>query len=225
MNDLHPSELNHPVMMLGEASLFEIQQLAQEVLSWGTSNCWNHTTHDAKNGVKLDKCAVVGVVQEDEKFPVMYIAANDYNDEKDWSLRLAKFYAAANPQAILAMTNMIVDIQGELSAARGTSAAGAEVKEPTAVVPAKAVAPVAPAATPLMMVSITTMKESNGVTTYGALLHKADTKGMQATMDGYQFFTSKILGRVQYEADCMRYTMGMIAEEPDAMNYELELAA
>lgn len=81
--------------------LQKLKSLAEEVKGW--SNCqqaWLDTSED-------DPAAVVGHIDEDgNTYPVATIDCDQYYAGQD-SLKLAKFYAAANPEMVLRLIAMI----------------------------------------------------------------------------------------------------------------------
>ena len=75
--------------------LQKLKALAEEVKQWSNCNlAWLDQSED-------DPAAVVGHINEDgETYPVATIDCDQYYAGQD-SLKLAKFYAAANPDAVL----------------------------------------------------------------------------------------------------------------------------
>ena len=80
----------------------KLKMLAQDVTGWANCNkAWLDTSED-------DAAAVFGHIDEDgNTYPVATIDCDQYYQGQD-SLKLAKFYAAANPVAVL---NMILRIE------------------------------------------------------------------------------------------------------------------
>lgn len=81
--------------------LQKIKALALDVTGW--ANCdqaWLDTSEDVA-------AAAVGAISEDgETYPVAVVDCDQYDAPAD-SMKLAKFYAAANPAAVLEMIAMI----------------------------------------------------------------------------------------------------------------------
>lgn len=90
----------------------ELERLASAVSGW--SNCsqaWLDTSED-------DTAAVVGHINEDgATYPVATIDCDQYYHGGD-SLPLAKFYAAANPAAILDLVAEVRRLRAELEASQ-----------------------------------------------------------------------------------------------------------
>ncbi len=59
--------------------------------------------------------AVVGGIMDGEHYPVAQIEADNYGTDGE-SLKLAQFYAAANPGAVLALLDRIAELQEQLVA-------------------------------------------------------------------------------------------------------------
>lgn len=81
--------------------LQKLKALAEEVKQW--SNChdaWLDTSED-------DPAAVVGHIDEDgNTYPVATIDCDQYYEGQD-SIKLARFYAAANPETVLRLIALI----------------------------------------------------------------------------------------------------------------------
>lgn len=80
--------------------LVKLKALAQEVKGW--SNCDTAWAGD-------DGTAMVGAISEDDDEPPSPVAVIDcaQYDQADHSLKLAQFYAAANPATVLQLIAMI----------------------------------------------------------------------------------------------------------------------
>lgn len=90
----------------------KLRELAQAVKGW--SNCnrfWNDEDHD--NGVYI----VGHINEDDEKYPLFEIDADGYGTD-DESVKLAEFYAAANPAAVLALLDELDRLRTIEAAAR-----------------------------------------------------------------------------------------------------------
>lgn len=59
------------------------------------------------------------------------------------------------------------------------------------------------------------MPESNGRSNFTAVLHRKDSKGLDAFTDGFQFSRSEYPDRVRYDADFMRWLIGERVDNPD----------
>jgi hypothetical protein len=81
--------------------LKKLKALAEDVLGWKSCNqAWLDHSED-------EPSAMVGHISEDgETYPVATIDCDQYYAAQD-SLKLAKFYAAANPEMVLRMIAMI----------------------------------------------------------------------------------------------------------------------
>jgi hypothetical protein len=79
----------------------DLKLLAEAVAGWGNcTEAWLDTSED-------DAAAVVGHIDEDgNTYPVMAINCEQYYADHD-SMKLAKFYAAANPNAVLQLVTLI----------------------------------------------------------------------------------------------------------------------
>ena len=79
----------------------EIRRLAQAVSEWSNCNqAWLDQSED-------DPAAVVGHIDEDGiTYPVATIDCDQYYAAQD-SIKLARFYAAANPETVLRLIAMI----------------------------------------------------------------------------------------------------------------------
>jgi hypothetical protein len=66
------------------------------------------------------------------------------------------------------------------------------------------------------------MPESNGRSNFTAVLHRKDAEGFDIFTDGFQFARSEYPDRVRYEADCMRYLIGELAERPFILDYDAD---
>jgi len=86
-------------------NLEKLKMLAQSVKGWSNCNsAWLDTSED-------DSAAVVGHISEDgETYPVAVIDCALYCVGQD-SLKLAKFYAEANPAVVLALIAEVEDLQ------------------------------------------------------------------------------------------------------------------
>ena len=78
----------------------ELKALAQDIKNWGDLNqAW--ADHDDAGA------AVVGCISDDDdEYPVMVIDCGQ-SDCPDESIKLARFYAAANPKAVLELIALI----------------------------------------------------------------------------------------------------------------------
>ena len=83
----------------------KLKSLAQDVIGWSCNNsAWLDTSED-------DSAAVVGHISEDGiTYPVAVIDCDQYYQGQD-SLKLAKFYAGANPAVVLALIEKIEALQ------------------------------------------------------------------------------------------------------------------
>ncbi len=81
--------------------LQKLKALAEDVKGWSNCNqAWLDHSED-------EPAAVVGHIDEDgETYPVATIDCDQYYAAQD-SLKLARFYAAANPEAVLQLIAMI----------------------------------------------------------------------------------------------------------------------
>lgn len=97
--------------LLGD-QLKELKRLAEGVTGWSNCNkAWLDTSEDYA-------CAMVGHIAEDgETYPVATIDCDQYYAGGD-SMKLAKFYAAANPETVLAMVEHIYFMERSLARAR-----------------------------------------------------------------------------------------------------------
>lgn len=85
-----------------------LRTLAEAVKNWSTCNeAWPHAEH-------FD-VAVVGGITEGEQYPLAQIDADTYGTDGE-SLKLAQFYAAANPGAVLALLDRIAELEVRLVA-------------------------------------------------------------------------------------------------------------
>lgn len=97
--------------LLGD-QLGELKRLAEDVTGW--SNC-NRAWLDDSEDVAA---AMVGHLSDDgETYPVATIDCDQYYAAGD-SIKLARFYAAANPEMILAMIGMIAELERKLARAK-----------------------------------------------------------------------------------------------------------
>ena len=89
-----------------------IKELAEAVQGWGNcTKAWLDTSEDAS-------AAVVGHIDEDgNAYPVVVIDCAQYYAEHD-SMKLARFYAAANPTAVLELLAESDQLRQQLAAAR-----------------------------------------------------------------------------------------------------------
>jgi len=78
-------------------NLQKLKALAEDVKGWSNCNqAWLDCSED-------DTAAVVGHIDEDGyEYPVATVDCDQYDAATD-SIKLARFYAAANPETILAM--------------------------------------------------------------------------------------------------------------------------
>lgn len=89
--------------------LEKLKTLAQDVKQW--SNC-NSAWLDHSND---EPAAVIGHISEDgETYPVAVIDCDQYYEAQD-SIKLARFYAAANPEMVLRLIAMIESPNAELT--------------------------------------------------------------------------------------------------------------
>lgn len=81
--------------------LQKLKALAEDVKGWGNCNqAWLDHSED-------EPAAVVGHISEDgDTYPVATIDCDQYYAAQD-SLKLARFYAAANPETVLRLIAMI----------------------------------------------------------------------------------------------------------------------
>lgn len=102
--------------LLGD-KLKELKRIAEGVTGWSNCNkAWLDTSEDVA-------AAVVGYIDEDgETYPVATVDCDQYYAACD-SIKLARFYAAANPEMVLAMIGRIAELERKL--ARAMDAVGA----------------------------------------------------------------------------------------------------
>ena len=83
----------------------ELKDLAQSVTGWSTCNkAWLDTSED-------EPAAVVGHIDEDgNTYPVATIDCDQYFQGQD-SIKLAQFYAAANPAKVLSLIMRIEELE------------------------------------------------------------------------------------------------------------------
>lgn len=88
----------------------ELKKLAEAVTQWSNCNqAWLDSSEDTP-------AATVGHIDEDgSTYPVAVIDCDQYYAAQD-SIKLAKFYAAANPQAILSLIKRIAELEKSLQA-------------------------------------------------------------------------------------------------------------
>lgn len=80
-----------------------LRNLAEAVKGWSCcKEAWPHPEH-------FD-VAVVGGITDGEQYPVSQIDADTYGTDGE-SLKLAQFYAAANPGAVLALLDRIAELE------------------------------------------------------------------------------------------------------------------
>src|SRR5574337_2167831 len=97
-----------------EMELQKRKALAEEVKQWSSCDtAWLDTAED-------EPAAVVGHISEDGyTYPVAVIDCDQYYEAQD-SLKLARFYAAANPETVLRLIAMIeasnVELTGDTKA-------------------------------------------------------------------------------------------------------------
>lgn len=98
--------------------LQELKALAEAVKGWGNcTSAWLDHSED-------EPAAVVGHINDDgETYPVATVDCAQYYADAD-SLKLAKFYAAANPEMVLRMIAMIELAEGPGYMAGGSLAGG-----------------------------------------------------------------------------------------------------
>ena len=83
----------------------QLKTLAKDVKQWG--NCGQAWPDPLEDGL----CAVVGHIDEDGNvYPVATINCDQYDAARD-SLKLARFYAAANPAAILELIERVEEVK------------------------------------------------------------------------------------------------------------------
>ncbi len=86
----------------------DLRALSNAVKAWACCNeAWPHAEH-------FD-VAVVGGITEGEQYPLAQIEADTYGTDGE-SLKLAQFYAAANPGAVLALLDRIAELEVRLVA-------------------------------------------------------------------------------------------------------------
>ena len=96
--------------LLGD-QLGELKRLAEDVTGW--SNCNKAWLDDSEDVA----AAMVGHIAEDgETYPVATIDCDQYYAAGD-SIKLARFYAAANPKIVLAMLGRIDELKVALRVA------------------------------------------------------------------------------------------------------------
>lgn len=93
----------------------ELRQLAEAIKQWGnTDDAW-------LDEADADGAAVVGHISEDgEHYPTALVDLGQYFEPQD-SIKLAKFYAAANPAAILELLAERDALRAELESEREES--------------------------------------------------------------------------------------------------------
>ncbi|GAB2471681.1 hypothetical protein GCM10027082_23950 [Comamonas humi] len=90
------------------ADLRALAGLAEAVKDWSNCNqAWPHAEHY--------DTAVVGSIWDGEPYPLAEIDADTYGTEGE-SLKLAMFYAAANPGTVLALLSRIAELEAQLAA-------------------------------------------------------------------------------------------------------------
>lgn len=83
-----------------------LRTLAESVKGWDANDVWRHED--------CEYTAVLGNISEDgEQYPIAEINADTYGHDGE-SLALAKFYAAANPLAVLALLDRIAKLEADL---------------------------------------------------------------------------------------------------------------
>lgn len=84
--------------------LSELRKAAEKIKAWKLGDAWLDTTED-------ESAAVVGNIDEDgREFPVVIVDCDQYFQGQD-SLPLAKFYAAANPEAIISLLDYVESLE------------------------------------------------------------------------------------------------------------------
>ncbi|MCG3783285.1 ead/Ea22-like family protein [Delftia acidovorans] len=84
----------------------DLRTLAEAVKNWSTCNeAWPHAEH-------FD-VAMVGGITDGEQYPLAQIDADTYGTDGE-SLKLAQFYAAANPGAVLALLDRVAELEARL---------------------------------------------------------------------------------------------------------------
>jgi hypothetical protein len=88
----------------------DLRTLAEAVKGWSNCNqAWPHPD---------DSIAFVGGITDGEKYPVAEVDADTYGtDGESW--KLAQFYAAANPAAVLALLDRVQELEAALKKANG----------------------------------------------------------------------------------------------------------
>ena len=96
--------------LLGD-QLDELKRLAEDVTGWSNCNsAWLDNSEDIA-------AATVGYIAEDgETYPVATVDCDQYYAAGD-SIKLARFYAAANPEMVLAMLGRIGELKVALRVA------------------------------------------------------------------------------------------------------------
>lgn len=184
-------------MSCKEIDLQDLKALAEAVKGWGNcTEAWLDTSEDYA-------AAVVGHIDEDgNAYPVTVIDCDQYYRGAD-SLKLAKFYAAANPAMVLRLILMIDSPNARLTA---PSAAG----------------PVEPTVRqqPRLTVRLSSFPESNGKRNWTALLVRADKwNGLIGNCGGITIARGELWNRVAYEAECTRALLGERDAEPHILDY------
>ena len=88
----------------------KLRKLSQDTEGYGSCKyAWPHDEHD---GV-----AVVGQIHDGEKYPVAEIDTGQYFADEE-AIKLAEFYAAANPATVLALLDEIDRLRTIEAAAR-----------------------------------------------------------------------------------------------------------
>lgn len=102
--------------MLSKEQIDRLDELAESVKGW--SNCdiaWLHHSED-------DPAAVVGHIDRDgNMYPLATIDCDQYMQGGD-SIKVAKFYAAANPQAVRELIAMLREMATQLIECRKDAA-------------------------------------------------------------------------------------------------------
>lgn len=76
------------------------------------------------------------------------------------------------------------------------------------------------AARPELTVWYGAMPESNGSSNFTAVLMRKGQTLLDGMSEGFTFARSEYPDRVRYEADCMRFLIGELGQEPDILDYD-----
>lgn len=102
-------------MTTPDNALIDLRALAEAVKDWVSADFWPEAIAEEDDDLGI---TVVGRIDEDgNEYPVAVIDADAYGDVGE-SLKLAEFYAAANPAAVLALLDRITYLETQISMAQ-----------------------------------------------------------------------------------------------------------